>query len=137
MAIGMLISASARLRLTGRNSMRKRKVGKKFGRTTSQRKALLSGIAGALFLHGRVRTTEVRAKEARRVAERAITTAKNKTLAARRRLAAQVSPRITRTLMGDIAPRFTSRHGGYKRIVKIPRGGGDGAPVADLQPLEQ
>ena len=136
MAIGMLISASARLRLTGRNSMRKRKVGKKFGRTTSQRKALLSGIAGALFLHGRVRTTEVRAKEARRVAERAITTAKKRTLAARRRLAGEFSPRITRTLMGDIAPRFTSRHGGYTRIVKLPRRVGDRAPMAYLELVE-
>jgi large subunit ribosomal protein L17 len=90
-------------------------------------------VAGSLFRYGRIRTTEARAKEVRRIAERAITVAKGETLSARRRLERSFSPPIVRKLMTDIAPKYHDRRGGYTRIVKLPRRSGDRSPMAFIE----
>ena len=116
--------------------MRKRKVGRKFGREKAQRKALLSSVTEALFRHGRIETTESRAKEARRVADRAITIAKAGNLSARRKLEQKYSSKVASMLVKDIAPSVTSRHGGYTRIIKIGPRKGDRAPMVFLELVE-
>lgn len=116
--------------------MRKRKSGRKFGRKRAQRNALLFGIAESVFRHNRVRTTEARAKEARRIVERAVTLGKTGTLASRRRLARSFSPAAVKRVTDEIAPRYANRRGGSTRIVKLPRRGGDSAPMAYLELVE-
>lgn len=116
--------------------MRKRKVGRKFGRKAGSRRALVAGLAEALFRHGRIRTTEARAQEAQRFAERTITIGREGTLAARRRLEQSFSSDVAGAIMREIAPRFLERSGGYTRIVKLPFRGGDRAPMAYLELLE-
>lgn len=99
----------------------------------SQRRALLFGIAGEVLRVDRVRTTEPRAKEARRIAERAIQQGKRGTLAARRRLEADFSSRVSRRVMVDLAARYRERRGGYTRIIKLGYRRGDRAPMAYLE----
>lgn len=115
--------------------MRKRKLGRKFGRETAQRKALIFGIAESLFERGRIKTTEARAKEVRRVAERAITTGKGGTLHARRQLRKSFRPSVVRSIVGEIAPRYVERNGGYTRITKLGRRPGDRAPMVYIELL--
>lgn len=110
--------------------MRKRKIGRKFGRRKDSRKAFLSAIVQSIIQHGRVKTTEARAKEVQPLVERAITIGKKQTLAARRRLERLYSTRVARAIMDDVAPRFQNRAGGYVRIVKLGARRGDRAPMA-------
>jgi len=117
--------------------MRKRKKGRKFGRTADVREAFLYSIAENLFRAGRIKTTEARAKEARRVAERAITTGKIGTLAARRKLESQFSSPVARKVFTDIAPKYTERSGGYTRIIKLGTRRGDRAPMVFLELVEK
>lgn len=113
--------------------MRKRKVGRKFGRTKAQRNALILGIAESLFEHGKIRTTEARAKEVRRVAERAITCGRGGTLQARRILQKSFRPATVRIIVNDIAPRYKERSGGYTRIIKLGQRSGDRASMVYLE----
>lgn len=113
--------------------MRKRKQGRKFHRTASVRQAFLYSITENLFRVGRIKTTEARAKEARRVAERAITTGKNGTLAARRRLEAQFSAPVARKVFSELSPKYAKRPGGYTRIIKLGSRKGDRAPMVYLE----
>ena len=117
--------------------MQKRVKGRTLGRTSAQRRALLVGIAGSLFEHGRVKTTEAKAKEVRRVAEKAITTAKKGTLASRRRLEGMFPSTTAKELVDTIAPRFKDRKGGYTRIVKTGVRKGDAAKMAYLELVER
>jgi large subunit ribosomal protein L17 len=117
--------------------MQKRVKGRTLGRTASKRRALLFGITESLFTHGRIRTTEARAKEARRIADRAITTGKKGTIAARRQLARQFAPTTVKTIVDDVAPRFKDRPGGYTRIIKIAPRAGDRARLAYLELVER
>jgi large subunit ribosomal protein L17 len=98
---------------------------------------MLAGLAAALFREERIRTTETKARRLRPVAEKLITTAKDGTIAARRRALAVVEDRdIIHKLFSDIAPRFADRNGGYTRIIKLAPRKGDAAPMVLIEIVE-
>ncbi len=113
--------------------MRKRNKGRKFGREKAQRKSLLRSIANALFLHGKIKTTEAKAKEARMTIEKMITKAKRGGLVNSRLLARDLSPKIVKKLVDEIAPQYKERKGGYTRIIKLGQRQIDGAEMAILE----
>lgn len=114
--------------------MRHRKSFNKLGRTASHRKALLSNLTTELFLHKRIKTTQVKAKAVRPLAERLITFAKEGTLSARRQVLRIIrNKKVVKELFDEMAAVFSSRNGGYTRIVKLGRRPGDGAEVAYLE----
>ena len=100
--------------------MRHRRAGKKLGRDSAHRKALYSNLAGALIEHGRIKTTEAKAKAVKPFAEQMITLGKRGDLHARRLALAELrSQDVVYQLFADVAPRFADRPGGYTRIVKL------------------
>jgi large subunit ribosomal protein L17 len=114
--------------------VRHHRAGKKLGRDSAQRKALYSGLAGALIEHGRIKTTEAKAKAVKPVAEQMITLGRRGDLAARRQaLAFLRSGEVVKKLFDDVAPRFADRPGGYSRIVKIGPRPGDSADMVYLE----
>ncbi|HDP97775.1 MAG TPA: 50S ribosomal protein L17 [bacterium] len=114
--------------------MRHRKAFNKLNRTASHRKALLANMTTQLFTHKRIKTTAVKAKAVRPVAERLITFAKKDTLASRRQVLKTVRDKtVIKQLFNDIAPTYQSRPGGYTRIVKLGQRQGDGAELAYLE----
>ena len=114
--------------------MRHRKAGRKLGRDSAHRKALYSNLAGALIEHGRIRTTEAKAKEVRPIVEEMITLGKRGDVAAHRQAVAFLrSKPVAHRLFADVAPRFADRPGGYTRIVKIGPRQGDAARMAYLE----
>ncbi|HWP34283.1 MAG TPA: 50S ribosomal protein L17 [Thermodesulfobacteriota bacterium] len=116
--------------------MRHRKAGRKFGRNTASRQALLRNEVTALLEHERIETTIPRAKEVRRIAERLITFGKRGGLAAVRQVERVVrKKRVITKLFRELAPRFKDRPGGYTRIVRTRRRLGDGAPLGFLELL--
>jgi large subunit ribosomal protein L17 len=99
---------------------------------------MLGGLAASLFVHERLRTTEAKAKALRPVAERLITFAKRGDVHARREVLKLVPDRdVVHRLFADIAPRFAERSGGYTRILKLGPRKGDGAPMAQIELVEQ
>ena len=117
--------------------MRHKKKGRKLGRTSAHRKAMLSNMVVALFKHEKIKTTEPKSKELRRTAEKLITLAKRGDLHARR-LAARVvhDKEILQKLFDDIGPRYTERNGGYTRIVKLGTRFGDNASMTVIELVE-
>ena len=114
--------------------MRHQRSGKKLGRDSAHRKALYSNLAGALIEHGRIQTTEAKAKAVKPLAEKLITLGKRGDLHARRQaLAALRSNDVVHRLFADIAPRFSDRPGGYTRIVKLGPRQGDAAEMVYLE----
>jgi large subunit ribosomal protein L17 len=114
--------------------MRHQRSGKKLGRDSAHRKALYSNLAGALIEHGRIQTTEAKAKAVKPFAEKMITLGKRGDLHARRQaLAALRSNTIVHMLFADIAPRFAERPGGYTRIVRLGQRQGDAAEMVYLE----
>lgn len=114
--------------------MRHRKTGRKLGRDSAHRKALYSNLAVAVIEHGRIRTTEAKAKEVRPLVEELVTLGKRGDLAAHRQAVSVLrSKGATHTLFSDVAPRFADRPGGYTRIVKIGPRQGDAARMAYLE----
>jgi large subunit ribosomal protein L17 len=114
--------------------VRHRKSGRKLGRDSAQRKALYSNLASALIEHGRIKTTEAKAKEVRPIVEEMITLGKRGDVAAHRHAVAFLrSKAIAHTLFAEVAPRFTDRPGGYTRIVKIGPRQGDAARMVYLE----
>ena len=114
--------------------MRHHRNGKKLGRDASHRKALYSSLAGALIEHGRIRTTEAKAKAVKPLAEQMITLGRRGDLHARRQaLSFLRSQYVVHQLFADVAPRFTDRPGGYTRIVKIGPRHGDAAQMVYLE----
>jgi len=114
--------------------MRHRKDHRKLSRTASHRRSLLRNLVTALFQYERIETTVAKAKEARRLAERLITFGKRGDLSARRRVARFVmKPAVTKKLFDTIAPWYTTRNGGYTRILKIGRRLGDAGETAYLE----
>jgi large subunit ribosomal protein L17 len=100
--------------------MRHRRAGKKLGRDSAHRKALYSNLAGALIEHGRIKTTQAKAKAVKPFAEQMITLGKRGDLHARRLALAELrSQDVVHRLFADVAPRFAERPGGYTRIVKL------------------
>ena len=114
--------------------MRHQRAGKKLGRDPEHRKALYSNLAGALIEHGRIRTTEAKAKAVKPFAEQMITLGKRGDLAARRQAIAELrSQDAVHKLFAEVAPRFAERPGGYTRIIKIGPRQGDAAEMAYLE----
>lgn len=114
--------------------MRHARAGKKLGRDAAHRRALYSNLAGALITHGRIETTEAKAKAVRPYAERMITLGKRGDLHARRQAMAELrSNDVVHKLFADVAPRFAERDGGYTRIVKLGPRQGDAASMALLE----
>ena len=114
--------------------MRHQRAGKKLGRDASHRKALYANLAGALIQHGRIKTTEAKAKAVKPVAEQMITLGRRGDLAARRQAIAFLrSTDVVHKLFAEVAPRFADRPGGYSRIVKIGPRQGDAAEMVYLE----
>ena len=114
--------------------MRHRKSFKKLSRTREHRRALLRNLVTSLFIHERIETTVVKAKESRRLGERMITFAKRGDLAARRHVARFVhGDDVVRKLFETVAPWYADRNGGYTRIVRIGRRLGDAGETALLE----
>ena len=114
--------------------MRHQRSGKKLGRDSAHRKALYSNLAGALIEHGRISTTEAKAKAVKPFAEKMITLGKRGDLHARRQaLAALRSNHVVHQLFADVAPRFANRPGGYTRIVRVGPRQGDAAEMVYLE----
>jgi len=108
--------------------------GKKLGRNSAQRKALLRNLVTSFLEKERVRTTLAKAKATRPVAEKMITLAKKNTLHTRRLAMRYVYKKdVVKKLFDDIGPRFIERAGGYTRIVKIGPRAGDGAEMAIIE----
>ena len=108
--------------------------GKKLGRDSAHRKALYSNLAGALITHGRIETTEAKAKAVKPYAEKMITLGKRGDLHARRLAMAELrSNDIVHKLFSEVAPRFAERNGGYTRVVKLGPRQGDAASMALLE----
>ena len=117
--------------------MRHRVAGRKFNRDSAQRKALLRGLATELFKHGKIQTTEAKAKSLRPVAEKLITLAKRGDLHARRQAAARLyDPAVLQKLFGEIAEQYQDRKGGYTRIYKLGPRQGDAAPMALIELID-
>ena len=114
--------------------MRHQRSGKKLGRDPAHRKALYSNLAGALIQHGRIQTTEAKAKAVKPFAEKMITLGKRgERLPARMEIAALRSNDVVHRLFADVAPRFAERPGGYTRIVKLGQRYGDAAEMVYLE----
>jgi large subunit ribosomal protein L17 len=118
--------------------MRHQAKGRQLSRTSTHRRAMLSNMATSLFLHGRVTTTEAKAKELRPYAEKLITLARRGDLHARRLAARKIRERDALTrLFSELGPRFAGRPGGYTRILKLGHRPGDGADVARIELLSE
>jgi len=113
--------------------MRKRKKGKKFNRTRDQRKAFLIILVSNFFLREKIKTTEARAKEISKIAEKYITKAKKINLSTRRVLLKDLSPKIVKKLENEIGPRYKERNGGYTRVVKLGPRKSDSAKMAIIE----
>ena len=107
---------------------------RKLGRNSAHRKAMLRNLVTDLFREERISTTDTRAKEARREAEKLITLAKRGDLAARRQvLGYEFDEDVASKLFDDIAPRYADRSGGYTRILKLGPRRGDNSEVVFLE----
>lgn len=117
--------------------MRHRVAGRKLNRSPAHRRALLRNLVTALLEHERIRTTDPKAKELRRIADRVITLGKRGSLHARRRAAAYVQKRsVVKKLFDEVAPRFANRPGGYTRVIKIGPRLGDAADESIVELTE-
>jgi large subunit ribosomal protein L17 len=114
--------------------MRHLKTGRKLNRTAAHRRALLRNLLKALIQREQIQTTDAKAKELRRWADRIVTLGKKNTLHARRLAYAQLGSRVlVSRLFDDIAPRFENRAGGYTRIIKLGPRRGDAAPLSLIE----
>jgi large subunit ribosomal protein L17 len=104
----------------------------------SHQRLILANLATALFEHGRITTTEAKARRLRPLAEKLITKAKRGDLAARRQVLSVVQDKgVVHTLFTEIGPRFENRPGGYTRITKLGPRKGDSAPMALIELVEE
>lgn len=106
---------------------------RKFGREAGQRTVLYRALSTALIEHGRIKTTEAKAKSLSGHVDKLVTLAKKQTLAARRLLLAQIGEKAVKKLMGEISPQFESRNGGYTRIMKLGQRRSDSAPMVIIE----
>lgn len=117
--------------------MRHRRKGRKLNRTAAHRRAMFRNMVTSLVEHESIRTTEVKAKAVRPLAERMITLAKRGDLHARRQVLRVIRNReMVKKLFDVIAPRYVDRNGGYIRVIKLGERRGDGASMAVLQLME-
>ncbi|QSB15544.1 50S ribosomal protein L17 [Natronosporangium hydrolyticum] len=111
--------------------------GSRLGGTPAHERRMLANLATSLFRHGRISTTETKAKRLRPFAERLITKAKRGDLHARRQVVSVVKDRdVSTALFDEIGPRYAARPGGYTRIVKTGPRRGDAAPMAIIELVE-
>jgi large subunit ribosomal protein L17 len=116
--------------------MRHRNANRKLSRNTSHRRSLLRNLVTSFLEHGRLMTTLPKAKEVRPLAEKMITLGKRDTLHARRQVYAYLlKDTIAKKVFDTIAPKFSSRNGGYSRIIKLGNRQGDGADLAIIELL--
>ena len=117
--------------------MRHQKRGRKFNRTASHRKAMMSNLASSLILHKRIQTTDAKGKELRGFVERLITYAKQGDVHGRRLIQKKIkgkrAKQIANILIHDIAPTYEDRHGGYTRIIKLNNRKNDNASVSLIE----
>ena len=113
--------------------MRKLNKGRKFSRRIGPRNALLRVLVNNFLLHEKIKTTEAKAKELRSIAEKLITKAKNVNLANRRLLARDLTPDLTKKIIGEIAPRYAERQGGYTRITRLGPRNSDSAKMVIIE----
>ena len=112
--------------------------GRRMGGSSAHQKHMLSNLATALFEHGKITTTEARARRLRPFAERLITQAKRGDLHARRQVLTVVTDKgVVHTLFTEIGPSFATRDGGYTRITKIGPRKGDNAPLAVIELVQE
>ena len=117
--------------------MRHYKRNRKLNRTSSHRKALLSNLAAAFVIHKRIITTEQKGKELRSYVERLVTFAKKDNLHGRRlimsKIKGKLSKKIANILIHEVAPNYTSRNGGYTRIIKLSNRKNDNANMCIIE----
>ncbi len=108
--------------------------GPRLGGSSSHQKALLANLATSLFEHGRITTTEPKARALRPYAEKLITHAKKGALHNRREVMKKIRDKdVVHTLFAEIAPFYADRNGGYTRIIKVENRKGDNAPMAVIE----
>jgi large subunit ribosomal protein L17 len=112
--------------------------GPRLGGSPAHQRLILANLATALFEHGRITTTEAKARRLRPLAEKLITKAKRGDLAARRQVLTVVRDKsVVHTLFTEIGPRFENRPGGYTRITKLGPRKGDSAPMALIELVDE
>jgi large subunit ribosomal protein L17 len=117
--------------------MRHRVTGRKLSRATGHRRALYRNLVTELLKHGKITTTEAKAKEVRGLTEKMITLGKKSGLHAYRQALSYITDKaVTEKVFADLAPRYKERHGGYTRMVKLEPRLGDGAPMVQLELVE-
>ncbi|WP_343571659.1 50S ribosomal protein L17 [Mycobacterium sp.] len=108
--------------------------GPRLGGSSAHQKAILANLATALFEHGRIKTTEPKARALRPYAEKLITHAKKGTLHNRREVLKKIRDKdVVHALFAEIGPHFADRNGGYTRIIKVENRKGDNAPMAVIE----
>ena len=112
--------------------------GPRLGGSSSHQKAMLANLATSLFEHGRIKTTETKARALRPYAEKLITHAKKGTLHNRREVLKKIRDKdVVHTLFAEIGPFFADRNGGYTRIIKVEARKGDNAPMAVIELVQE
>jgi len=117
--------------------MRHQKRGRKFNRTASHRKAMMSNLASALILHKKIQTTDSKGKELRGFVERLVTYAKHGDVHGRRLIQKKIqgkrAKQIANILIHDIAPTYEERNGGYTRLIKLKNRKNDNASISLIE----
>ena len=117
--------------------MRHLKKGRKLNRTSSHRSALMSNLASSLVIHKQITTTQPKAKELRRFAERLVTYAKKDSVHGRRlilkKIKGNLNKKIANILIHDLAPNYLDRNGGYTRIIKLDNRKNDNAKMCIIE----
>jgi large subunit ribosomal protein L17 len=116
--------------------MRKQVFGRKFKRDKNERKALFSGLVSAMVLHGKIKTTEEKAKAVKGDIEKIVTKAKKDEASARRLLKSILKDHEIDKMINEVAPRFKNRAGGYTRIIKTGRRFNDNASMVIMEWVE-
>ena len=112
--------------------------GPRLGGSPAHQRLMLANLATSLFEHGRIKTTETKARRLRPLAERLITKARRGDLHARRQVLTVIRDKsVVHSLFTEIAPRYATRPGGYTRITKIGPRRGDNAPMAVIELVEE
>ncbi|PLX98591.1 MAG: 50S ribosomal protein L17 [Desulfuromonas sp.] len=118
--------------------MRNNKSGRRLGRNPSHRTAMMRNMVTSLIQHERITTTDTRAKELRKIADKMITLGKRGDLHARRQALQVIQDKqVVAMLFERIAPRYADRPGGYTRIIKVANRPGDNAPMAVIELVEE
>jgi len=118
--------------------MRHNKSGKRLGRNSSHRKAMMRNMVTSLFAHEKITTTDIRAKELRKIADKMITLGKRGDIHARRQAMQVIRDRkVVGKLFDLVAPRYKDRPGGYTRIIKLGQRAGDNASLSLIELVEE